>query len=421
MDKIKSVRAIQVLDSRGNPTIKCFVGTTKGTAAAMVPSGASTGTFEAIELRDDDRAYFGKSVKKAISNIEKIIAPKLNGMNPVEQEEIDSLMIELDGTENKAKLGANAILAVSLAVARAGALAEEKELFQYLGEKFGNNSFALPVPQLNIVNGGKHAGFEHDIQEHMIVPIKAKTFGEALRMSVETYMALKKKLKKKFGASAIALGDEGGFAPPISSTEERLEFMLEAVEEAGYEKEIELALDCAASEFLDGRKYWLGEKQYDSGELIDYYLGLAEQFPIYSIEDGLGEEDWQAWQELTKKAGKKIQIVGDDLLVTNPKRIEKAIELNACNALLLKVNQIGTLTESFKAARLAFKNNWNVIISHRSGETSDSFIADLVVGIGANQSKFGAPARSERTAKYNRLLEIEGLLGEKAVYSGSLK
>ncbi|MFH1234311.1 MAG: phosphopyruvate hydratase [Candidatus Diapherotrites archaeon] len=410
MAKIKSVRAMQILDSRANPTVKCFVETADGISSAAVPSGASTGTFEALELRDGGKEYGGKSVRKAVSNIKKIIAPKVKGMDCLKQEEIDCFMVELDGTENKSKLGANAILAVSLAVARAGALSEGKELFEYLGKKFGNKKFSLPLPMLNIMNGGKHAGFEHDIQEHMISPMKPKSFGEGLRMGVETYMVLKAKLKKKFGATAIALGDEGGFAPPIESTEERLELMLESAQEAGYGNEIKFSIDCAASEFFENGKYLLGKKQFSAGELVDYYADLCKRFPIYSIEDGFAEEDWQAWQEFTKKAGSKLQIVGDDLLVTNPKRISKAVELNACNALLLKVNQIGSLTESFDAARLAFKNKWNVVISHRSGETCDSFIADLAVGIGAAQCKFGAPARSERAEKYNRLLEIESLL-----------
>ena len=407
MDSIKSIRAMQVLDSRGNPTIKCFLETDQGVVSAMVPSGASTGKFEAVELRDNGKEYGGKSVLKAVSNVNSIIGPKVNGMDVTELEAIDRLMIELDGTENKARLGANAILSVSLAVARAGAIAEGKELFEYLGEKFGNKNFELPRPQLNIMNGGKHAGFEHDIQEHMIAPLKAKSFTDGLRKSVEVYHALKSELKEKFGARAVALGDEGGFVPPISSTEERLELMVGAIEKAGYSGEIELALDPAASEFFENGKYVIGKKEFEAGELSDYYLDLCSRFPIYSIEDGFAEEDWNAWQEFTKKAGNKLQIVGDDLLVTNPKRIQKALDLKACNALLLKVNQIGTLTESFEAARLAKKNNWNVVISHRSGETSDAFIADLVVGIAAGQSKFGAPARSERNAKYNRLFEIE--------------
>ncbi len=410
MDSIKTVRAIQVLDSRGNPTIKCFVETGKGQVSAMVPSGASTGKFEAVELRDNGKEYGGKSVQKAVSNVNEVIGPKVMGMNATDQEAIDKAMIELDGTENKAMLGANAILSVSLAVARAGAISEGKGLFEYLGEKFGNRDFRLPLPQFNILNGGKHAGFEHDIQEHMIAPLKAKSFSEGLRMSVEVYHELKGELKEKFGARAVTLGDEGGFVPPISSTEERLELMVGAIERAGYSGEIKLALDPAASEFFEDGKYSIGEKELGAGELTDYYLDLCSRFPIYSIEDGFAEEDWPAWQEFTKRMGEKIQIVGDDLLVTNPKRIKKALELKACNALLLKVNQIGTLTESFEAARLAKKNDWGLVISHRSGETSDAFIADLAVGIAAGQSKFGAPARSERNAKYNRLLEIEGLL-----------
>ena len=410
MGKILSVKALQVLDSRANPTVQCLIETKSGVVSAMVPSGASTGKFEAVELRDRKKDFGGKSVRKAIANIEKKIAPKLVGMDPEGQEEIDRLMIELDGTKNKSKLGANAILAVSLAVARAGALEQGRMLFDYIAEKFGSPGVSLPIPMLNIINGGKHAGFENDIQEHMIAPVEVKSFGEAMRISSEIYMALKARLKKKYGASAIGLGDEGGFAPPIPSTEKRLELIMKAVEETGYGKKVKIALDCAASEFYSKGKYRLGKKKYDSLDLIDYYLGLAEKFPIYSIEDGFAEQDWKAWQEFTLAAGSKMQIVGDDLLVTNTKRIEKAIGLNACNALLLKVNQIGTLTESFEAARLAKENGWGLVISHRSGETSDSFIADLAVGVDAGQCKFGAPARSERTAKYNRLLLIEKML-----------
>jgi len=409
MTGIKSVRALQVLDSRGNPTVQCLIESREGVVSAMVPSGASTGSFEAVELRDGKKAFGGKSVLKAIANIEKRIAPKIIGLDPTKQEKIDSLMIELDGTPNKKKLGANAMLAVSLAVARAGALAEGRMLFDYLSEKFCSNEISMPSPMLNIINGGKHAGFENDVQEHMIAPVNVKSFAEAMQISSEVYMELKGMLKKKYGASAIGLGDEGGFAPPISSTEKRLELIMKAAKNVGYEKKIQIALDCAASEFYKNGKYCLGKKKFDSGKLIDYYLGLSSKFPIYLIEDGFSEEDWSSWQEFTEAAGSKLQIVGDDLLVTNVERMEKAIELNACNALLLKVNQIGTLTESFKAARLAKENNWGLIISHRSGETCDSFIADLAVGISAGQCKFGAPARSERNAKYNRLLLIESL------------
>jgi len=409
MGKIVGVKALQVLDSRGNPTVQCMIETREGVVSAMVPSGASTGSFEAVELRDGKKAFGGKSVLNAIANIEKKIAPKIMGLDPSKQEEIDNLMIELDGTPNKRKLGANAILAVSLAVARAGALSEGRMLFDYLSEKFCSDEISMPSPMLNIINGGKHAGFENDIQEHMIAPVKVKSFAEAVQVSSEVYMELKGMLKKKYGASAIGLGDEGGFAPPISSTEKRLDLIMKAAKNTGHEKKIQIALDCAASEFYKKGKYHLGKKKLDSGKLIDYYLDLAKKFPIYSIEDGFSEEDWSAWQEFTETAGSKLQIVGDDLLVTNVSRMKKAIELNACNALLLKVNQIGTLTESFKAARLAKENNWGVVISHRSGETSDSFIADLAVGISAGQCKFGAPARSERNAKYNRLLLIEEL------------
>ena len=417
---IEGIRAGQILDSRGNPTIECEIKTEKGTARAAVPSGASTGSFEAIELSDNEKAFRGKGVLKAIANINKVIAPKLTGKDPTKQRELDELMIKLDGTTNKSKLGANAIVAVSLALARAGSFAKGMHLFEYIAELSEAKQIFLPVPQLNVMNGGKHAGLKNDIQEHMIMPIKFDSYSEALQASCEVYYILKDMLRQKFGARAALVGDEGGFVPPIETTRARLELMEKAIEEAGYTGKIFMALDPAASEFFYENTYVLGEKEFSYDALIDYYAELVKDFPIFSIEDGLAEEDWEGWQALTKKLGSKIQIVGDDLLVTNVERIKKGIELHTCNALLLKVNQIGTLSEAIDAAKLAFQNNWRVVVSHRSGETSDPFIASLVVGLGAKQFKCGAPARSERNSKYNQLLRIEETLEAqgKARYAG---
>lgn len=417
---IESIRARQILDSRGNPTVECEIRTKKGVARASVPSGASTGSFEALELRDNEKAFRGKGVLKAVENINKVIAPKLVGKDPTKQRELDGIMLKLDNSPNKSKLGANAIVAVSLALARAGSLLKEKQLFEYLAELSEAKEMFLPVPQMNVLNGGKHAGLKNDIQEHMIMPIKFESYSEALQAGCEIYYILKDMLKQKFGARATLLADEGGFVPPIENVSERLELIDKAIEEAGYKGRVYMALDSAASEFFYENTYVLGEEELNSGQMIDFYKNLVESFPIFSIEDGLAEEDWQGWQELTSKLGSKVQIVGDDLLVTNVERIRKAIELKACNALLLKVNQIGTLSEAIDAAKLAFQNNWQVVVSHRSGETCDPFIASLVVGIGAKQCKFGAPARSERNAKYNQLLRIEEILKEqgKARYAG---
>lgn len=417
---IEGVRARQILDSRGNPTVECEIKCKKGTARASVASGASTGSFEALELRDNAKAYRGKGVLKAVENINKIIAPKLIKKDPTKQRELDELLIKLDGTPNKSKLGANAITATSLAIARAGSIEKDLHLFEYIMELSNTKQVFLPVPQLNVINGGKHAGLKNDIQEHMIVPIKFDSYSEALQAGCEVYYVLKEMLKQKFGPRATLLADEGGFAPPIESVQERLELMEKAIDEAGYKGKIFLALDSAASEFFYENTYVLGEAEKTSAQMIDFYAELVKSFPIFSIEDGLAEEDWAGWQELTKKLGSKVQIVGDDLLVTNVERIRKGIELESCNALLLKVNQIGTISESIDAARLAFENKWEVVVSHRSGETCDPFIASLVVGIGAKQCKFGAPARAERTAKYNSLLRIEELLNSqgKARYAG---
>jgi len=416
--KIKKVIAREVLDSRGNPTLEVNVITDNAFAKAFVPSGASTGKHEALELRDgDEKRYNGKGVLKAVDNVNNIISKKLIGTDCKNQKKIDELMIKLDGTEDKSNLGGNAIVGVSIATCKAGAFHKNMHLFEHIKEISGTKNLSLPIPQLNIMNGGKHAGMENDIQEHMIMPIQFKSFNEALRAGVEVYHELWKLLKEKFGSQANLVGDEGGFVPKINNVNERLGLINEAINNIGYKNKIFLALDCAASEFFYSDYYKIRDKEYSPGELIDFYKSLIKKYKIISIEDGMAEDDWSGWKQLNKELGKKIQIVGDDLLVTNVKRIEEAVEEKACNALLLKVNQIGTVTEAIDAAKLSFKNKWNVVVSHRSGETEDSFIADLVVGLAASQCKFGAPARSERTAKYNRLLRIEEESGNKAKFA----
>ena len=420
MSKIKKVVAREVLDSRGNPTIEVDVFTEKCFASAIVPSGASTRSHEALQLRHGDKSrYNGKGVLKAVDNVNKAISKKVAGLNCENQKKIDKLMIELDGTENKSNLGANSILGVSMAICKAAAMEKNVPLYEYIKQLNNNKSkkYSLPVPQLNIMNGGKHAGIENDIQEHMIMPVKFNSFAEALRAGAEVYHELGKLLKKRFGSQGILLGDEGGFVPKIGNVDERLKLITEAIENKGYKGKISLALDCASSEFFYSGYYKIGNKEQSYGQLIDFYKDLVEKYSIISIEDGMAEDDWNGWKQLNKELGKKIQIVGDDLLVTNTERINQAINEKACNSLLLKVNQIGTVTEAIEAAQLAFKNKWSVVVSHRSGETEDSFIADLVVGLNAGQSKFGAPARSERTAKYNRLLRIEEELGNKAEFA----
>jgi enolase len=416
MSEIVKVKAREILDSRGNPTVEVDVVTKKGLSRASVPSGASTGKHEALELRDNERRYLGKGVLKAVSNVNNIIAKELIGRDCTKQREIDELMIELDGSPNKSNLGANAILAVSMAVCKAGALESGLPLYKYISRLVNSRAITLPIPQMNVINGGVHAGIEDDFQEHMIMPIKAETFSDALRICSETYHTLKKMLKEKFGYSAVLVGDEGGFAPPLESIDERFEFILKAIEELGYEREFAFAIDAAASQFYHEGKYKIREREYSSSELVDFYSELCEKFKLISIEDGLSEDDWDGWVQLNSKLGKKIQIVGDDLLVTNVERIKKAIELKACNALLLKLNQIGTVSEAMDAFKLARKAGWKVIISHRSGCTEETFYADLAVGLDAGQFKFGAPARSERTANYNQLLRIEEELGKEAKY-----
>lgn len=419
--KVKGVRARQVLDSRGNPTVEADLSTVSGSFRAMVPSGASTGSHEAVELRDgDEKRYKGKGVLKAAENVNKVIAPKVTGFDATDQAGLDALLIELDGTDNKNRLGANAILAVSMAACKAGADALGKPLYAHIATLSERKGVTLPVPQLNVINGGKHAGKENDIQENMYMPVGASSFSEGLRMGAEVYQTLKKMLKEKYGVQAIQLGDEGGFVPPMNSPEERLDIMVAAAQESGYGNEMAIALDAASSEFYykDGSHYMIGERKFSSGELADYYAELAGKYPIVSIEDGMAEDDWEGWAMLTQKLGEKIQITGDDLLVTNVERIKHAIDKKACNALLLKVNQIGSVTESIDAANMSYENGWGVTVSHRSGETEDSFIADAAVGLDTGQIKTGAPARSERLAKYNQLIRIEEELADKAKYPG---
>ena len=405
--EILGLRAREVLDSRGNPTIEVELRTKSGISRAIVPSGASKGKHEALELRDGDDRFHGLGVRKAISNVEKIIARKIIGMDCSDQKAIDEEMIELDGTENKSRLGANSILAVSMAIARASALETGIPLYERIADLSKNKKLLMPTPAMNVINGGKHAGNKLDIQEFMILPTKAKNFREGVRMCAETYHNLKKIIKEEYGKNAINVGDEGGFAPPLESAEDAIDLILKAIEESGYNDKIFLGIDAAASEFFKNGKYVLEGKELNSRKISDFYVDLLEKYPIISYEDIFAQDDWDSWTEFTKDNGKRVQIVGDDLLVTNIKRIEKAVKLGACNALLLKINQIGTITESIEAARYSLKNGWNVMVSHRSGETEDTFIADLVVGLGTGQIKSGAPCRSERNAKYNQLMRIE--------------
>ena len=420
MSKITSIKAREVLDSRGNPTVEVDVLTEDGIFRSMTPSGASAGQHEALELRDGDKnRYFGKGTLKAVENINKIIAPEIIEMDCRQQEAIDNIMLKLDGTDNKDKLGANAILPVSMAVTKAGAAAKNLPLYSYIGELFGVSPYNLPVPMCNVINGGKHAGQENSIQEHMLMPTGATCFTEGIRMISESYHHLAKLLKKKFGAGGTLMGDEGGFAPAqITDVNERLELMLKAVENAGYDGMMKIALDPASSEFFYDGTYKIGKRSYSGGEMVDFYVDLCKKYPIVSIEDGLAEDDWSSWVEMTKKLGTTIQIVGDDLFVTNTKRIQKGIEIKAANSVLIKLNQIGSVTETLNAIKMAQDEGWTAVVSHRSGETEDYFIADLVVGTSAGQIKTGAPARSDRNAKYNQLIRIEEELGEKAEYPG---
>ena len=411
---IEHIHAREILDSRGNPTVEVDVFTDSGFGRASVPSGASTGTNEALELRDKDKRYLGKGVTKAVNNVNTDIREALLGMDVCDQREIDAIMLELDGTENKSKLGANAILGVSLSVAHAAADSLGISLYRYLG---GTNAFTLPIPTMNVINGGKHAGNELAIQEFMLQPGGANTFSEALRMGAETYHTLGTILVKKYGNSAVNVGYEGGYAPPLKNTTDALDALTDAIEVAGYNKKITIGLDSAATEFYKDGKYKVDGRKLSSGELIDFYAELVDTYPILSIEDPFEEESFEDFAELTKKLKDTI-IIGDDLFVTNVKRLEQGIKMNAGNALLLKVNQIGTLSEAFDAARLAQKNRFKVVVSHRSAETEDTTIADISVAIGAELIKTGAPARSERNAKYNQLLRIEEELGKAGRFAG---
>ena len=412
--KIQDIKAMQILDSRGNPTVQVEVITEDGyVGKASVPSGASTGSFEAVELRDGDKNnYLGKSVEKAVENVNKKIAKKIIGMNVYDQRKIDIEMIKLDDTPNKSNLGANAILGVSLAVAKAAAHSLGIELYQYIGGIYG---MEMPIPMMNILNGGKHSENNINIQEFMIMPVGEITFAERLKRGTEIYHTLKKVLKEK--GHNVGVGDEGGFAPNLKNEEDALECITEAIKKAGYEpgKDIKLALDIASTEMYEEAKK-IGEKGYyfwktkelkTENEMVEYLINLCEKYPISSIEDGLAEEDWEGWKILTERLGNKIQLVGDDLFVTNPKRLQRGINRNIANSILIKLNQIGTLTETLETIKLAKKNGYNVIISHRSGETEDTTIADIAVAVNAGQIKTGAPCRTDRVAKYNRLLYIE--------------
>ena len=418
---IHEIRAREILDSRGNPTVSTQVTLESGVVGeAAVPSGASTGTHEALELRDEDSSrYLGKGVLKAVANVKEIITPEIVGMDALEQEELDRRLIQLDGTPSKKKLGANAILSVSMAAAHAASQALNIPLFHYLGER---KDYLLPVPLINILNGGSHADNNVDIQEFMIAPVGSPNFSEAIRASVEVFHHLKKILRKKGYSTAV--GDEGGFAPNLKSNEEALERILESIEDAGYKpgKDIHLALDAAASEFYSDNKYVFkksdGSKR-SSTEMVEFYQNLVENYPIISIEDGFAEDDWEGWKLMTDALGDKIQIVGDDIFVTNLERFKKGVNQGIGNSILIKLNQIGTLSETTETVRYAHKNGYSAVISHRSGETEDTFIADLSVALNTGQIKTGSLSRSERVAKYNRLLEIEEDLKDRGNYAGT--
>jgi enolase len=424
---IESVYAREILDSRGNPTVEVEVTVEGGfLGRAAVPSGASTGAFEAIELRDGDKTrYLGKGVLNAVDNVNDLIAPEIEGLNALDQTLIDKIMIELDGTPNKSKLGANATLGVSMAVARAAAEALGLSLYQYLG---GVNAKQLPVPMMNILNGGKHADNSVNIQEFMIMPVGAPSFKEAVRMCAEVFHNLKSVLKSR--GLATSVGDEGGFAPNLSKDEEALQVIVEAITKAGYKpgEDFKIAIDAAATEMYDEAKkkgsegsyyFWKTGEMFTTDELITYYEGLVSKYPIISLEDGLAEEDWEGWKKLTERLGNKIQLVGDDLFVTNTERLKKGIDNQTANSILIKLNQIGTVTETLDAIKMANRAGYTAVVSHRSGETEDTTIADLVVAVNAGQIKTGAPSRTDRVCKYNQLMRIEEELGEVAEYKGN--
>ncbi|KAK6965962.1 enolase [Biomphalaria glabrata] len=423
---IKAILARQIFDSRGNPTVEVDLTTDKGLFRAAVPSGASTGIHEAVELRDEAKEYMGKGVLKAVKNVNTEIAAALLKAQPdlKDQRAVDNMLIALDNTENKGRLGANAILGVSMAVCRAAAAEKGVPLYRHIADLAGTKQLFLPCPAFNVINGGSHAGNKLAMQEFMLLPTGASSFSEAMRMGSEVYHNLKAVIKKKYGQDACNVGDEGGFAPNIQDNAEGLELLKEAIEKAGYTGKVEIGMDVAASEFYKEGKYDLDFKNKDSDsskwltsdQLAEVYKNFVKNYPVVSIEDPFDQDDWTAWAKLTSEIG--VQIVGDDLLVTNPKRVQKGIEQKACNALLLKVNQIGTVTESIDACKMSQTAGWGVMVSHRSGETEDTFIADLVVGLATGQIKTGAPCRSERLAKYNQLLRIEEELGSQAKFAG---
>ncbi|OBZ68487.1 Enolase [Grifola frondosa] len=426
---VSKVFARQIFDSRGNPTVEVDLYTKKGLFRASVPSGASTGTHEAVELRDDDKSqYLGKGVSKAVANVVDIIGPALikSKLKVTHQKDIDDFLIQLDGTPNKGKLGANAILGVSVAAAMAGAAERGVPLYAHLAHLAGvHTPYVLPTPSLNVINGGKHAGNRLAFQEFMILPIGATSFVEAMKMATETYHTLKKVISAKYGIDAVNVGDEGGFAPNVSGADEALELLSEAIKKAGYEGRVKIGFDVASSEFFKDGKYDLDFKNPNSDpskwitgvQLAEVYRGYLEKYPIVFIEDPFAEDDWEAWAHFMKH-GVDVEIIADDLTVTNPLRIKRAVEENSCNGLLIKLNQIGTVSETIQAAQLAQSAGWGVMVSHRSGETESTVIADLVVGLGVGQIKTGAPARSERVAKYNELLRIEEELAGKSIYAG---
>jgi len=437
MVKINAIKARQIFDSRGNPTVEVDLTTSLGTFRAAVPSGASTGIYEALELRDGDKSmYHGKGVSKAIANVNEKLAPLFVGqdLDIADQKAMDQMMLDLDGTPAKSNLGANSILAISMAISKAAAAHQGIPLYRHLANLAGNKTeeMLMPIPVFNVINGGSHAGNKLAMQEFMLFPFGAETFSQAMKMGSETYHHLKALTKKKFGQDATNVGDEGGFAPNILVNSDALDLIVEAIEKAGYTGKIGIAMDVAASEFWkdDLKKYDLDFKNDDAGDvndesryltptqLADLYCSFIEKYPIVSIEDPFDQDDWQGYVDFTARVGVNTQVVGDDLLVTNPTRIQTALDKKACNALLLKVNQIGTLTESIQAAAMSLSSEWGVMVSHRSGETEDSFIADLVVGLKTGQIKTGAPCRSERLCKYNQLLRIEEQLGDKAVFAG---
>ncbi|XP_072888377.1 enolase 1a, (alpha) isoform X1 [Hemitrygon akajei] len=423
---ILKIRAREIFDSRGNPTVEVDLCTGKGMFRAAVPSGASTGIYEALELRDEDKTRFlGKGVSRPVKYINEFLGPALcsQNLNVCEQEKIDKLMLEMDGTENKSKFGANAILGISLAVCKAGAAEKRIPLYRHISQLAGNTQVILPVPAFNVINGGSHAGNKLAMQEFMILPVGAANFREAMRIGAEVYHNLKNVIKGKYGQDAINVGDEGGFAPNILENKEALELLKTAIDKAGYSDKVVIGMDIAASEFFRDGKYDLDfksppnpERNVSYEKLIEMYTNFTKNYPVVSIEDPFDQDDWEAWKKFT--ANTDIQVVGDDLTVTNPKRIARAVQEKACNCLLLKVNQIGTVTESIQACKLAQSNGWGVMVSHRSGETEDTFIADLVVGLCTGQIKTGAPCRSERLAKYNQLMRIEEELGQKACFAG---